>query len=69
MKFLTAFAAVLVLGAATARAQDANATDPSQLLETAAQNMLKDLDANRDAYRKDPSQDRRAGGEGSAAAL
>ena len=55
MKFLTAFVGVLVLGTGTVRAQDANATDPSQLLETAAQNMLKELDANRDAYRKDPS--------------
>ena len=55
MKFLTAFVAVLMLGTGTVRAQDAKATDPSQVLETAAQSMLKELDANRDAYRKDPS--------------
>ena len=61
-----------MLGTATARcAQDANATDPSQLLETAAQNMLKELDANRDEFRtaRDLVEDRCAGGEGSAAAL
>src|SRR5689334_3579423 len=29
--------------------------DPGKLVQSAAEGMLKDLDANRDAYRKDPS--------------
>jgi phospholipid transport system substrate-binding protein len=45
----------MVLGAGAAVAQDANVSDPAQLLEKAAQDMLKDLDANRAEYRKDPS--------------
>jgi phospholipid transport system substrate-binding protein len=31
------------------------ADDPGKLVQTAAEGMLKDLDANRDAYRKDPA--------------
>ena len=31
------------------------ADDPGKLVKTAAEGMLKDLDANRDAYRKDPT--------------
>jgi phospholipid transport system substrate-binding protein len=54
MKLFVAFIGALVLCTSAARAQDANATDPAQLLQTAAQNMLKELDTNRDEYRKDP---------------
>jgi phospholipid transport system substrate-binding protein len=53
MKFLVTLAACMMWGAAVA--QDANVSDPSQLLEKAARDMLKDLDANRAEYRKDPS--------------
>jgi phospholipid transport system substrate-binding protein len=45
----------MVLGASAANAQDASTSDPAQLLEKAARDMLTDLDANRAAYRKDPS--------------
>src|SRR5476649_3051881 len=55
MKFFTTLALCMLLGAGAARAQDAAATDPAQLLEKAARDMLKDLDANRAEYRKDPS--------------
>src|ERR1700682_1443995 len=55
MKFLLTLAACMVLGAGAAVAQDANVSDPSQLHEKAAGDMLKDLDANRAEYRKDPS--------------
>ena len=54
MKFLIAVMGSLVV-AGLASAQDANSTDPSQILETAARSMLKELDANRAEYRKDPS--------------
>ena len=47
--FLTSLA---VGGAAGAQEQSQG---PSELVEAAAQAMLKDLDANREAYRKDPS--------------
>ena len=53
MKFLVTLAACVMLSAAVA--QDAKVSDPSQLLESAARDMLKDLDANRAEYRKDPS--------------
>src|SRR5688572_10181589 len=43
----------LVMLAGTARAVDDN--NPRALIETAAQEMLKDLEANRAAYRKDPA--------------
>jgi len=46
---------MLILAAGVAGAEDANSSDPSQILNNAAQAMLKELDANRDAYRKDPS--------------
>jgi phospholipid transport system substrate-binding protein len=55
MKFFTALAICMLLGAGAARAQDAAATDPAQILEKAARDMLKDLDANRAEYRKDSS--------------
>jgi phospholipid transport system substrate-binding protein len=55
MKFFVTLAACMVLGASAAVAQDANASDPAQLLEKSARDMLKDLDANRAEYRKDPS--------------
>jgi phospholipid transport system substrate-binding protein len=54
MKFLIAVLSSLVL-TGVASAQDANATDPAQILEGAARSMLKELDANRAEYRKDPS--------------
>jgi len=40
---------------AAALAAQADAQGPSQVVETAAQAMLKDLDANRAAYKQDPS--------------
>jgi phospholipid transport system substrate-binding protein len=43
----------LVMLAGTAQAVDDN--NPRALIETAAQEMLKDLEANRAAYRKDPT--------------
>ena len=46
-------AALMLLGWNVATAVDTQG--PSQVVETAAQAMLKDLDANRVAYRKDPS--------------
>ena len=55
MKFLLAAIGSLVLGVSTVSAQDASASDPSQILNSAAQAMLKDLDTNRAEYRKDPS--------------
>ena len=49
-------ASILALFAFSAAAgAQAQAQGPSELVETAAQAMLKDLDANRDAYRKDPA--------------
>ena len=54
MKFLIAVMGSLVV-AGLASAQDANSTDPAQILEGAARSMLKDLDANRAEYRTDPS--------------
>ena len=55
MKFFTALALCMLLGTGAARAEDAAGTDPSQLLDKAARDMLKDLDANRAEYRKDPT--------------
>lgn len=55
MKFLLAAIGSLALGVSTVSAQDASASDPSQILNSAAQAMLKDLDTNRAEYRKDPS--------------
>jgi phospholipid transport system substrate-binding protein len=55
MKFFIAVTACMVLGASLANAQDASASDPAALLDKAAQDMLKDLDANRAEYRKDPA--------------
>jgi phospholipid transport system substrate-binding protein len=55
VKFLLAAIGSLVLGVSTVSAQDASASDPSQILNSAAQAMLKDLDTNRAEYRKDPS--------------
>jgi phospholipid transport system substrate-binding protein len=61
MRALTAItgAACLALAAAWATpawSQDTAATtqDPSQLVQSVAEGLLKDLDANRDMYRKDP---------------
>jgi phospholipid transport system substrate-binding protein len=54
MKQMTAWVfAVLVGGSMTVVRADAQG--PGELVENAAQVMLKDLDANRAAYRKDPS--------------
>jgi phospholipid transport system substrate-binding protein len=55
MKFLRAVIGTLALAVCAASAQDANSSDPSQILDAAAQAMLKELDANRAEYRKDPS--------------
>jgi phospholipid transport system substrate-binding protein len=55
MKFFVTLAACMIWGASAALAQDANASDPAQLLEKSARDMLTDLDANRAEYRKDPS--------------
>jgi phospholipid transport system substrate-binding protein len=55
VKFLLAAIGSLALGVSTVSAQDASASDPSQILNSAAQAMLKDLDTNRAEYRKDPS--------------
>jgi phospholipid transport system substrate-binding protein len=55
VRFLIAVIGVLVLGTGAASAQDPNSSDPSKMLEAAAQAMLKELDANRADYRKDPS--------------
>jgi phospholipid transport system substrate-binding protein len=55
MRFLLAAIGSVILGAGIASAQDASSQDPSQILENAAQTMLKELDAHRADYRKDPS--------------
>jgi phospholipid transport system substrate-binding protein len=54
MKLLIAVIGAVVLAGA-ASAQDANSSDPSQMLEGVARTMLKELDAHRAEYRKDPS--------------
>src|ERR1700691_4563650 len=54
MKSLVAVIGAVVLAGAVS-AQDANSSDPSQMLEGVARAMLKELDANRAEYRKDPS--------------
>jgi phospholipid transport system substrate-binding protein len=41
--------------AAAPAAASASAQNPSDIVQTAAQGILKELDANRDMYRKDPS--------------
>ncbi len=47
---------VMAQGAAPAAATaSASAENPSDIVQSAAQGILKDLDANRDMYRKDPS--------------
>lgn len=55
MKFLIALIGGLIIGAGAANAQDANSSDPAQMLQSVAQTMLKELDANRAEYRKDPT--------------
>ena len=50
---IAALAVLLLAGAATGAAQDAS--DPSKLIEDCAQKMLKELDAHRAEYRKDPT--------------
>ena len=50
MSFILALFAFSTLSGAQTQAQG-----PSELVEAAAQAMLKDLDANREAYRKDPA--------------
>ncbi len=50
---IAALAVLLLAGAATGAAQDAS--DPSKLIEECAQKMLKELDAHRAEYRKDPT--------------
>ena len=51
----TGFAAAQAPAAAPAAPTSASAQNPSDIVQTAAQGILKDLDANRDMYRKDPS--------------
>ena len=41
--------------ASSSASTSASQEDPSQIVQAAAQGILKDLEANRDAYRKDPS--------------
>jgi phospholipid transport system substrate-binding protein len=68
MKISTRLAAGVLIGAAAlqtgfvaaqapaaAPAAGASQQNPSDIVQTAAQGILKDLDANRDMYRKDPS--------------
>jgi len=45
----------LVMAQGTPPAASATAPQPSDIVQTSAQGILKDLDANRDMYRKDPS--------------
>ena len=51
----TSLASGAVLAADTPDAAAAQGNDPSKLVQTAADGMLKDLDANRAEYRKDPN--------------
>jgi phospholipid transport system substrate-binding protein len=55
MKSIVAVAIGLLAWSAGALAAEVDAQGPSQIVDTAAQAMLKDLDANRVAYQKDPS--------------
>jgi phospholipid transport system substrate-binding protein len=58
MKYALVLLTGLCLGLSCAQAQNAApaaaADDPSQVVQTAAQAMLGDLDKDRDAYRRDP---------------
>jgi phospholipid transport system substrate-binding protein len=51
----TLLAATLMVPATALAAPVVDASGPTQLIESAAQAMLKELDANREAYRKDPA--------------
>jgi phospholipid transport system substrate-binding protein len=55
MRFLPAVIGALSISLGIAYAQDANTSDPSQLVQSVAQTILKELDANRASYRADPS--------------
>jgi len=64
MKYATVLLACLALGVAAAQAQNvpaapaaapAAAENPSDVVQTAAQGMLADLDKDRDSYRRDPA--------------
>jgi phospholipid transport system substrate-binding protein len=55
MRILPALVGVFALGVGIAYAQDASTSDPAQLVQSVAQTILKELDANRAAYRADPS--------------
>lgn len=58
MKPIVAIVLALSMGSGAAQAANeanADAQNPSQMVETAAQAMLKDLDANRAQYQKDPA--------------
>jgi phospholipid transport system substrate-binding protein len=55
MRFLIAFMGLLALGVAAQAQNTAATSDPSQLVESVAQTILKELDANRAAYKADPS--------------
>jgi phospholipid transport system substrate-binding protein len=56
MKLLTALvgSACLAFGVVSYAADDVNTQDPAALVQGAAEAILKDLDANRDAYKKNP---------------
>ena len=56
-------------GRAAPAASCGTSQQPSDVVQTAAQGILKDLDANREMYRKDPSKVSAAGGQVPAAAL
>jgi phospholipid transport system substrate-binding protein len=53
--FAAGFAAAQGAAAAPAAAAGAAEQNPGDVVQTAAQGILKELDANRDMYRKDPS--------------
>lgn len=55
MRYLLAVIGIGALSLSAAQAPDANASDPAQLVQNVAQTMLKELDANRAAYRADPA--------------
>jgi phospholipid transport system substrate-binding protein len=56
MRFLLTLIGVVLLTVGAVHAADTNvSSDPSQLVESVAQTILKELDANRATYRADPS--------------
>jgi phospholipid transport system substrate-binding protein len=55
VKYFVSMMAVGLLTCATLASAQGQSQGPSEVVEQSAQAMLKDLDANRAAYRKDPS--------------